>query len=143
MPLHRHAMAQPPAVATADQKVSEDDDYSTEIMLLGQFGVRPQEISTTPRQSRSSGRSLETSRASLGAGAIYHRVDARENETRNTGGVTQVPGRIIATLQRKFWDSNKVLVYNSNDRIQLDESSSLSTGLLGFRVLFRSQIPFS
>lgn len=111
MPSHGHVMAQPPAVATADQKGSEDDDHCAEIMLVGQFGVRPQKVSPMPRQSsRGSGRSLETSRTSLGAGVIHHRVDARESEMRKEGGVTNVPGRIIATLQRKFWDSNKVMI---------------------------------
>lgn len=33
---------------------------------------------------------------------------ARDHQQRQTGGVMGVPGRIIATLQRKFWDSNKV-----------------------------------
>lgn len=111
MSSHGHGMAQPPAVATADQKGSEDDDLSTEIMLVGQFGVRSQKVSPMPRQSSGGcGRSLETSRMSLGAGAIHHRMDGRESEMRKAGGVTHVPGRIIATLQRKFWDSNKVMI---------------------------------
>lgn len=32
----------------------------------------------------------------------------RGEQHQGTGGVMGVPGRIIATLQRKFWDSNKV-----------------------------------
>ena len=38
-----------------------------------------------------------------------HIIDGRREERRReTGGVINVPGRILATLQRKFWDSNKV-----------------------------------
>lgn len=33
----------------------------------------------------------------------------KHKRVRRPGGVIDVPGRIVATLQRKFWDSNKVL----------------------------------
>lgn len=36
-----------------------------------------------------------------------YRKTAREERRRETIGVIHVPGRILATLQRKFWDSNK------------------------------------
>lgn len=32
----------------------------------------------------------------------------REERQKKAGGVQNVPGRVMATLQRKFWDSNKV-----------------------------------
>lgn len=32
----------------------------------------------------------------------------REKRRKEVGGVLNVPGRVMATLQRKFWDSNKV-----------------------------------
>lgn len=32
----------------------------------------------------------------------------KRDGARGSGGFMNVPGRILATLQRKFWDSNKV-----------------------------------
>lgn len=40
-------------------------------------------------------------------GSVRARNERRERES-GGGGVVDVPGRILATLQRKFWDSNKV-----------------------------------
>ena len=36
-----------------------------------------------------------------------YRKTSREERQRETIGVMRVPGRILATLQRKFWDSNQ------------------------------------
>lgn len=48
-------------------------------------------------------------RISLRAGASLRHCheESREERQREAGGVIHVPGRILATLQRKFWDSNK------------------------------------
>ena len=38
----------------------------------------------------------------------------QQHQQRGGGGALGVPGRIISTLQRKFWDSNKVKIYSSS-----------------------------
>lgn len=40
----------------------------------------------------------------------------QREQHRDSGGVMHVPGRILATLQRKFWDSNKVQLSRSATR---------------------------
>lgn len=52
--------------------------------------------------------------AATAAGAAHLRQqqrgrrEQREQRQNGGGGVIGVPGRILSTLQRKFWDSNKV-----------------------------------
>lgn len=103
------ATAEAAEAGTSCQNTSEYGDHSMEMMVVGEFGVRAQQ--TDPMmQPQPSGRcrSLEPLRTSPGAGATHHHENARGREMRRSGGVTRVPGRVVATLQRKFWDSNKV-----------------------------------
>lgn len=52
-------------------------------------------------------------RASARAASSFRRHESvRNDKLREGGGVVHVPGRILATLQRKFWDSNKVGIHS-------------------------------
>lgn len=54
-------------------------------------------------------RMLEGRFSSRAGPSLRHRhAGGRGGRRREPGGIVHVPGRILATLQRKFWDSNKV-----------------------------------